>query len=578
MKRMLCAAMAAMLVLSGCSLGPIPTPFGNKAEKAAKAEKKAAAKQAKATPASVQPAPATVVTTTPASAGGTTLSPKGTSGLGGVIKVQQGYLAGTSGPVRSYKGIPYAAAPVGALRWKPPQPPASWDGVKVATAFGPGCMQGRAASPLYSEDCLTLNVWAPADAGGKRLPVMVWIHGGSFENGTGTAALYDGSALAAEGVVVVTLNYRLGIFGFFAHPELSAESSEGVSGNQAVLDMVAALKWVRANIGAFGGDPGNVAIMGESAGGTAMGLLLLTPKANGLFQKVVAMSPWGFFQPTSHLKKSWYGRLSAEADGARQGRLAALRAMPAEQVLNLPREIGSTRHQVVDGVVIPDDPTVMLQTGQVNRASLIVGTNRDEGTIFAREAKSLTAAAANVNANVAPGADALLALYGGASDAKANEAVRAVIGDALFGMGARELARSSSKASPVFAYEFTRVTGAGARSGLGAFHASDIPYWFRTLPQIPFVGSRIDELKPSDFSDADDRLSRVMSGYILNFMKTGDPNGVGLPDWPRFGEGGERYIEFSAEGESVKADLRKPQLDAMRKLHLDLLAKRDSGG
>jgi len=502
---------------------------------------------------------------------------QGGSGLNSVIQIAQGYIAGSGGAVRSYKGIPYAAPPVGPLRWKPPQPAPGWEGVKVANTFGPGCMQGRTANPLYSEDCLTLNVWTPAKAANARLPVLVWIHGGSFETGTGTAPVYDGSGLAGEGVVVVTLNYRLGIFGFFAHPELSSESPEGVSGNQGVLDMIAALNWVKANVAAFGGDANNVTIMGESAGGTGVGLLLLTPKARGLYQRAVASSPWGFFQPISHLKQSWYGRPSAESEGAARGKLASLRAMAADKVLVLPRETGSTRHQIVDGVVFPDDPTVMLQKGQLNRADLIVGTNRDEGTIFAREVKDLAEAQANANAAVTPGADAMLPMYGGNSDATANAALRMVVGDTLFGMGARELARSAAQKSNVFMYEFTRVSGAGARTGLGAFHGSDIPYWFRNLPLVPFIGARLGPLRPDDFTEVDDRLSLVMSVHLLNFVKHGDPNGRGLAAWPKFGDGGERYVEFASDGESVKANLRKPQLDALQKLHLDLLAKRGGG-
>ena len=405
----------------------------------------------------------------------------------------------------------------------------------------------------------------------------MWIHGGSFENGSGAAPSYNGEALASEGIVVVTINYRLNVFGFFAHPDLSKENPEGVSGNQGVLDMVAALTWVKANAGAFGGDASNVTIMGESAGGTAMGLLLLTPKAKGLFSKVVAESPWGFFQPTSHLKQTWYGRPSAEEEGASKGSLGDLRAKSIADVMALPRGIGATNHQVVDGVVFPDDPTDLLQAGKVNPAKLIVGTNRDEGSIFARPAATLADAKKNVAEVVTPGAEALLAAYGGTEDASANAGVRGIVGDSLFLMGARELARAVDRGSEAYQYEFTRVSGGGARAGLGSFHASDIPYWFRNLPLVPFIGGRIG-LQTGDFTEADARLSREMSGYLLNFIKTGNPNGAGLPQWPKFESsasgGGERHIEFAAEATTTKTGIRNDSVNALRGLYLKLREKR----
>lgn len=499
------------------------------------------------------------------------------SGLQTVVRTDAGYVAGFNGPVRTYKGIPYAAPPVGALRFRPPQPAAHWEGVRLATTFGPQCLQGRAPSPAASEDCLTLNVWTGAVSAAEKRPVFVWIHGGAYESGAGSLDVYNGEALAAEGIVVVTINYRMGIFGFLAHPELSAESAEGVSGNQAILDMIASLQWVKANIAAFGGDPTNVTIGGESAGGTSMGLLILSPKAKSLFTKAIAASPWGFFQPTAHLKQTWYGKPSGESVGAKMGTLAELRAMPIDKLMTLPRPNGSTGHQVVDGVVIPDDPTTLWQKGQVNTAKLIVGTNRDEGSIFARPANTLADAKTAVNAGVAPGADALLPLYGGTSDATANLATRQMTGDVLFLMGGREMARTMSKTAAAWQYELTRVNPAAARASLGAFHGSDIPMWFHNLPQFPYVAARLGPLKPDDLGPIDDRIAHEMNGYIVNFMKTGDPNGPGLPAWPKFGDassgGGERYIEFG-DVTTVKSDLRKPQVDALKAMHMEMLAKR----
>ena len=505
------------------------------------------------------------------------LAPASSSGLSTVVKLDAGYVYGLNGPVRSYKGIPYAAAPVGPLRWKPAQPVAHWEGVKPAVSYGPQCIQGRVADPKFSEDCLTLNVWTPATTKAAKLPVYVWIHGGAFVSGAGSLPSYDGAALASQGVVVVSINYRLGIFGFFAHPELSGENPDHVSGNQAVTDMIQSLQWVKSNITAFGGDASNVTIGGESAGGTSMGLLLLSPKASGLFSKAVAESPWGFFQPTGHLTKTWYGKKPAEQVGAALGSLADLRAKAPMDVALLPRAaggVGANTNQVVDGVIIPDDPTVLLQKGQINPARLLVGANRDEGTIFARPAATLTEARAMAIAGNGPGADALVAIYGGVSDATAQQANLAISRDSLFTMGARELARAVSQKSQAWQYEFTRVSGAGERSKLGAFHGAEMPYFFRNLPDTPYVAPRVQPLGVTDFTAVDEKLSLGMSGYLLNFIRTGDPNGPGLAPWPKYAGGAEPYMEFSADGFSVRSDLRKLQLDALRAHYLGQFARR----
>ena len=242
-----------------------------------------------------------------------------------VVKIDSGLVSGSGTSVRSYKGIPFAAPPVGDLRWKPPQPVKPWKGIRVSKSFPTNCPQFQLLPGAQSEDCLGLNVWTPAHSASEKLPVMVWIHGGGFVIGASSQSAYDGEPLTAQGVVVVSLNYRLGIFGFLAHPELGKESPRGVSGNYGLLDMVAGLEWVKRNIAAFGGDPNNVTIFGESAGGTAVCLLMVMPQAQGLFQKVIAESAWGMFNPISHLKESWYGRIALEKYGETLGSLAALR-------------------------------------------------------------------------------------------------------------------------------------------------------------------------------------------------------------------------------------------------------------
>jgi len=498
------------------------------------------------------------------------------TGLSNVVKLDSGYVSGLNGPVRIYKGIPYAAPPVGALRWKPAQSAARWEGIKTAVSFGPECISGRGVTPTSSEDCLNLNVWTPAQAAGAKLPVMVWIHGGAYESGSGIMPLFDGTALASQGIVVVTINYRLGMFGFFSHPELSAESPDGVSGNQGVTDMIQSLKWVQANIGGFGGDKDNVTIMGESAGGTSMGLLLLSPKANGLFHKAVASSPWGFLHPSTHVKKTWYGRKPAEEAGAALGTLADLRAKSAPDIVAIPRTpmASPTMHQVVDGLIIPDDPTVLWREGRINRAKLIVGTNRDEGTIFTQSVTTLEEAKKRVGNSVGPNSDGLLAVYGATTDAGAEAANFDIMRDSWFSVGARQMARSADMASDVWQYEFTRVNGAGVRGKVGAFHTAEIPYFLRNLPAAPYIANRTGPLQLGDFAAIDEALSLGMSNYLLNFIKTGDPNGVDLKAWPKFGDGGERYMEFGEDGFTVKSDLRKKELDAVEALFLDRLTKR----
>ena len=314
------------------------------------------------------------------------------SGLETVVKLDSGLVSGAGSAIHSYKGIPYAAPPVGALRWKEPQPVKPWNGVRVATRYSPMCPQFQIIPDVpQSEDCLTLNVWTPAVRTAK-LPVMVWIHGGGFAIGAGSQTVYDGELLASRGAVVVTINYRLGPLGFLAHPDLSAESPRGVSGNYGMLDMVAALGWVQRNIATFGGDPSNVTIFGESAGGTAVFLLLVMPDAKGLFHKAIAESGAWLFSPFSHLKESWYGRLPAEKYGASfSPEIAVLRARKPDEIVKMMGLPDSSRKKerrgeifipIVDGVVIPDDPGRLFASGRFHHVPLIAGTNADEGTLL----------------------------------------------------------------------------------------------------------------------------------------------------------------------------------------------------
>ncbi len=498
-----------------------------------------------------------------------------TSGLETVVKIDSGWLAGSGGDVRSYKGIPYAAPPTGDLRWKPPQPAKPWKGIRLAKSFPAMCPQFQLIPGAQSEDCLGLNVWTPAKSASEKLPVMVWIHGGGFAIGASSQSVYDGEPLATQGVVVVSINYRLGIYGFLAHPELSRESPEGVSGNYGILDMVAALKWVNRNIAAFGGDPNNVTIFGESAGGTAVCLLMVVPQAQGLFQKVISESAAWMNMPISHLKESWYGRKSGEKFGESHGTdIAALRAKTVAEIAKIagppdmsgdkePR--GEAYMPVVDGVVIPDDPARLFAEGKFAHVNLIAGTNADEGTLLGGPpVHNLIDLRKFAQKTFGSETNGLLAVYQAASDAEAYDAAAHVQGDYTFLQGTRAVLRAASRKNKAFQYQFTRVTAIGRRIKWGCYHASELPYVFGTLPDSAYgtTASMVGDfsIDADSYNDTDARLAKAMSGAWVRFAKTGDPNGPGLPSWPAFSEGKESYLEFGDRIAPGTA-LRKKQLD-----------------
>ena len=493
-------------------------------------------------------------------------------GLGTVVKIDSGWVAGSGVGVRVYKGIPYAAPPTGDLRWKPPQPAKPWKGILVAKSFPANCPQMALLPGPQTEDCLGLNVWTPARAAGDKLPVMVWIHGGGFEIGSSAQSAYDGEALAAQGVVIVSINYRLGLFGFLAHPGLNQESPHGVSGNYGLLDMIAALQWVQRNIAAFGGDPGNVTIFGESAGGTAVCLLMVMPQAEGLFQKVISESAAWMFGPISHLTESWYGRVPMTQFGAKLGTdLAALRAKSmAELLKTLPPPMsgeaaagrGEAYMPVVDGWAIPDDPAKLYAAGKFHHVALIAGTNADEGTLLGGLPVHNLAQYRKWGAEkMGKMAERLFSLYPAAADRDAHAAAAQAQGDLVFLYGTRSVLRAAAKANPrVFQYQFTRVNGVGRQIHWGAFHASEIPYIWETLPDSVY-GTRMSilgdfSITPDSYNEQDARLSAAMSAAWVAFAKAGSPNGRGLAEWPAFAAGKESYMEFGdriAAGERLRA-------------------------
>ncbi len=471
------------------------------------------------------------------------------------LVVQQGRLAGRSQDgVKSFANIPYAAAPVGPLRWRPPHPAPTWPGLRDATAPGPICIQPPAngdpgVGPLpMSEDCLTLNVWAPE--GAERLPVMLWIHGGGYNNGSGTAALYDGSNLARRGVVVVTINYRLGRLGFFDHPALAAERPSGApAGNYGVMDQIAALEWVRDNIATFGGDPDGVTIFGESAGGAAVLQLMVAPSARGLFHRAVVQSGLGR-QRSALLSDDRPGRPSAQSLGQVFARgigledptADQLRALAPERLLT-PQPAFYSDNLIVDGAVVPEDVVEAFAAGRQAEVPLILGTNSAEfwwirpsdAGAYGRIDDSLTGAER----------DALVSAYEGQDGYDAS-----IVSDLVFNEPARHLARLHARAGhPTFLYRFDVVAASNPEPSGGATHASERPYVFDNLHT---VGRPMGE--------RDQRAATLIADYWTRFAATGDPNGSRRPAWPDFGRQ-EQLMEFGNDGPVVRPVPHDQRLD-----------------
>jgi para-nitrobenzyl esterase len=498
-----------------------------------------------------------------------------------------GEVVGDTPAVRVYKGIPYAAPPVGERRWKPPQPVTPWEGVRPAVEYGPSCPQHNTLERLYggrlgptSEDCLYLNVWTPAERADARLPVMVWIHGGGYTAGSGSSSYYEATALAQKGVVVVTFNYRLGIFGFFAHPLLSKESPEGVSGNYGLLDQIAALHWVKRNIAAFGGDPNRVTIFGESAGAGSVCYLMVSPLAKGLFHRAIAQSGSAFGQ-NRHLRESWYGQEPAERVGERATErlgcdrasdpLAALRMKTSQELLAITGSgmgIGGggsfSFGPLVDGWVVPDDPGAIFEAGRQHPVPLIVGSNADEGTIFLLASAVPDAAGfrAMITSTFGERASDVLALYPLSETTDMRALMNRFVTDSRFVAPARFFARMQARVSRAYLYHYTWVMPTPRGTTLGAFHASEIPLIF---------GSRaVTGLTQEQWNRGP---SAAMMAYWVQFAATGDPNLEGFPRWPPYDPTSDRYMEFGADV-AVRAQLRKEACDVFEQIGQQRRAKR----
>ena len=464
-----------------------------------------------------------------------------------------------------FKGIPYAAPPVGELRWREPQPLAPWPGVRDATRPGSACVQnpkGLASflSPLAaaygaqyqsdpvasSEDCLYLNVRVPQWPPQRGLPVMVWLHGGSNLLGSGSQSAYDGASLVAHGVILVTVNYRLGVMGFFSHPELTAASPHHSSGNYALLDQLAALEWVRNNIRQFGGDPGNVTLFGESAGAIDVGMLLASPLSTGLFERAISESgpPFGLGSPPNLAQ--------AEAVGAAVGSLATLRKLPATDVVRLANHPNSA---VIDGWVLPRAPAAAYAAGMIQKVDVMVGLNGRELSAF----RVASAAQAKPSGGAVDGikklADTARPLYGGWTDTAvalyagralfhSDEAIDQASNDMLMAcpLGA-VAALTTASGQRAFLYRFDRSIPGKGEAELGAFHSLELPFVFGAFADPAWSWL--------PFTDVDRSLSGIVETYWTNFARSGDPNSPGLPRWSAWVDGDEPYLEFDKNGKAV---------------------------
>lgn len=460
---------------------------------------------------------------------------------------------GTNPDITVFKGLPFAAPPVGELRWRAPKPVAPWNGVRKADEFGPMCMQaaGRGGArggpaPKMSEDCLYLNVWTAAKSASEKRPVLLWIHPGGYTSGSGASPATDGEALAKKGVVVVTINYRLGSLGFFAHPELTKESDRNASGNYALMDQTAALEWVQKNIAGFGGDPKRVTVDGDSAGAASIGNLVASPRDKGLFQRAIAESGAWLGLSVTHMNTL----AEAEQNGVKAGSLAELRAKPADEILKI-RGGGP----VIDGWFLPEDPGKVFAEGRQNDVPVLLGSNKDEGTFFAQP----TTAAKyieGIHRRYGDLADQYLRIYPGTTDEEANDSQLRAFRDEL-GWVMRNWASLQSKTgkSKAYLYYFTHeppeANAASPRGGrgTGATHGAEAAYVFENL------------LPPRPWTDLDRQVADTLSSYWVNFATNGNPNGKGLPEWPAFDKKTSDRRMVLGDKAAAGPGLEKPQVD-----------------
>jgi para-nitrobenzyl esterase len=466
------------------------------------------------------------------------------------VHTEAGLVSGVqSGDVMAFKGIPFAAPPTGNLRWKAPQPAKYWDGVRKCVAFGPSPMQGKPVPFMVytseflipqepiSEDCLYLNVWTNAKTKEDKKPVFVWIYGGGFTSGGAGCAIYDGEAMAKKGVVFVSINYRVGPFGFLAHPELTKESGRNASGNYGLLDQIAALRWVKKNIAAFGGDPNRVTIGGQSAGSMSVNCLVASPLTKGLFNRAIAESGSLLIKnpmlSSATLKSAEeQGVKLAEKAGAKT--LAEMRALPADEVL---KKFQGRFAPIADGYVLPESVADIFAADKQNHVALITGWNHDE---FGGPTKNKEDFVKQAENQYGSDAQTFLKYFPAGTDEEAAESQVLLTRDQIFALSGFKWAVMQSKYanSPVYVYNFNRkVPAEGEMKKYGAFHTAEVPYM---LDNLKFLNNR-------PLGAEDDALAKLMSGYWVNFIKTGNPNGGGLPAWPKFTTASYEVKAFDAK-------------------------------
>ncbi len=474
------------------------------------------------------------------------LAGTGSLALAGIpepIKLDSGLVAGIAGrtpTVRVFKGIPFAAPPIGELRWRAPQPVAKWDGVRTADEFGPICMQAtvQGTATKMSEDCLYLNVFTAAQRSGDKLPVMVWLHPGGYNSGSGSQPAYDGERFANQGVVIVTLNYRLGALGFFSHPELTQEGDHRWAANQAFLDQTAALQWVRRNIAGFGGDPRNVTVFGNSAGATSISNLVASPRTKGLFNRAISQSgAWlGLsIAPVRKLADAEAGGLKA-AETLQASSLAELRAKPADEVLRAARGAGP----VTDGYFFPKDPAEIYARGEQNRVAVMAGSNKDEGTFFLQPT---TAASWRERAERRFGdmASEYMMLYPASDDEVATQSQYDAFRDELAWVDRNYVRLQTQTGAKGYLYYFTHEPPGPplwpARAS-GATHGGEAQFiWNNLIANRPW-------------RDIDHEVAQYMMAYWINFARRGNPNGAGLPQWaPYEAKGNLQAMQLGARAE-----------------------------
>lgn len=482
------------------------------------------------------------------------------------------------GTLNVFKGVPYAQPPVGKLRWKPPQPMQRWSNAKDASDFGPACIQPSGAmagvyshDPIaMSEDCLTLNIWAPKDA--RNAPVFFWIYGGAFWGGASSDPIYDGSQLARRGVVVVTINYRVGVLGWLAHPQLDAESPLHISGNYGLLDQIAALKWVKQNIAAFGGDPSNVTIAGESAGGLSVVYLMASPPARGLFSKAIAQSAYMISMP--ELRQRKFGLPAADESGVQLSaavhatNIAMLRAISAESLNQVAAAIHFAPLGVVDGHVLTGQLVDVFDEGEQAHVPVLAGFNSGEARSLRILVPPTPASAADyektIRANYGDLADAFLKLYPGTD---MPESILATTRDALYGWTAQRLVRNQTAiGAPSYLYFFDHGYPAADEAGLHGFHASELPFVFSTFDATPPHWPKVPD------SESERKLSDAMIDYWTSFAKNGTPVAKDAPAWTPFGL--DRSYMALGDAPHPSQDL----LPGMYKLDEEVVCRRHASG